>query len=60
VYAKKEYERVEMQLHSFLMSALDAGDGSLSSLPTLFLGKDLHCPLNRGLAWARATLDVLE
>ena len=61
VHAMKAYRGVDVQLHSFTDTAIDAEEWS-TSRPRRFTpgGKKLWYPLNRRPVDPRAGLDVLE
>jgi hypothetical protein len=52
--------RVDVEIHSFLTSALDEGEWSTSHSGSFTPGKQAWCLLNRTLGVPRASLDVTE
>jgi hypothetical protein len=56
----KVYRGEEIQLHSFLTSAPDGDEWSMSRPDRFTIGNELRHPLNRSLGRPRAGVDVSE
>jgi len=56
----KAYGGVEVQLHSFLTSALDGGEWSTSRPSRFIPGKEPPFPSIEGWVGPRVSLDVME